>query len=60
MPVQSIHASKGLLAAFTSEWSVVEVQLLVTFAIVLPCKTLATTGPLALEWPFFVMRSHMT
>lgn len=60
VPVQSIHASKGLLTAITREWSIVEVQLFVTLAIVLSCETLATAGPLALEWPFFVMRSHMT
>lgn len=60
MPVQRIHASKGLLTALTRERPIVEVQLFMTLAIVLPCEALATARPLALEWPFFVVRSHMT
>jgi len=35
-------------------------QLLVAFAVMLSGKALATAGPLALEWAFFVVGPHMT
>jgi hypothetical protein len=60
MSVQSIHASKRLVAPFASEGAVVGMQLLVAFAVMLSGEALATAGPLALEWAFLVVGPHMT
>lgn len=60
MSVQSIHASKRLVAPVASKRTVVGMQLLVALAVMLPGKTLATAGPLALEGSFLVMGPHMT
>lgn len=60
VPVQCVHAGKILLAALTGVRSNIEVQLLVPLAIVLPCKALATPGPLALVRFLLRMRAQVT
>lgn len=60
MSVQSIHASKRLVAPLAGEGTVIRMQLLVAFTVVLSSKALATAGPLALEGAFLVVGPHMT
>lgn len=60
MPVESVHARKGLLASFARVRPDVKMQCLVSLAVVLSCKALVAPGPLALERPLFVVRSNVT
>lgn len=55
MPVQGIHAGKGFLTAFACVRTYVQVQRFVALAVVLTRETLFAPGPLALEWPLFVV-----
>ena len=53
--IQCVHTSEMAATALTHVWSYVIVQLLVTFAIVLPCESFITSWPLALERTLFIM-----
>jgi len=60
MSIQGIHSCKCLVTALTSERTVVRMKLFVSLAVMLPCKPFAASRPLALEWPLFVVRTHVT
>lgn len=60
MSVQSIHASKCLVAPFAGEGAVIGMQLLVAFTVMLSSETLTAARPLALEWTLLVVGPHMT
>lgn len=55
MPVESVHASKGLLTAFTRVGPDIEVEGLVALAVVLSGKALVAAGPLALEGALLIV-----
>jgi len=59
MSIQGIHSCKCLIAALTRERTVVRVKLFMSLAVVLPREPFATSRPLALERPLFVMRTHV-
>ena len=58
--IQGIHSSERLLAPLAGVRSDVEMQLLVSFAIVLPGKALAAAWPLALIRFLLSMRSQVS
>ena len=60
MPVERVHPRKVLLAPLAGVRPDVEMELLVPLAVVLPRESLAAARPLALEWPFFIVRSQMS
>lgn len=59
MSIQGIHSCKGLIAAVAREGTIVRMKLFMSLAIVLPREPFATSRPLALEWPLFIVRTHM-
>lgn len=60
MSVQGIHSREGLIAPITRERTIIRMKLFMSLTIVLPCKPFAASRPLALEWPLFIVRTHMT
>lgn len=57
MAIQCIHASKSPLTTIASIRPDVQMQLFVSFTVVLSGETLVTTGPFTFERPFLVMRA---
>lgn len=60
MSIQSIHSREHSTTTFASERSVIGMQLLVAFTIVLSRKALATTRPMTNKGLLFVVRSDVT
>jgi hypothetical protein len=60
MTVESIHPGKGLLAPITSVRPEIQMQGLMALAVVLACESLFASWPLALERPFFIVRSQVS
>lgn len=59
MPVKRIHPCKGFLTTFTSKGTIICMQLLVSFTVVLTGKALVTSWPMAKEWLFLVVRTNV-
>ena len=59
MPIERIHPGEVLLAPFARIRADVEVQLFVSFTVVLPSKALAAPRPLALERFLLRMRPQV-
>lgn len=59
MPVERVHPRKVLLAALTWVGADVEVQLLMSLAVMLPCEALAAPRPLALVRLLFRVRAQV-
>lgn len=55
MSIQRIHTRKLLATPFTVERTIIRMELLVAFTIVLPCKAFSAPRPVTLEWFFFIM-----
>jgi len=60
MSVKSVHSREVLVTSFTCKRPIIRMELLMPLAVVLSCKALATSRPLALEWFLLIVRSHMT
>lgn len=60
MPVQRIHPRKRLAASIARERTNVQMERLMTLAVVLARKAFAALGPLAHIWPLLAMRAQVT
>lgn len=60
MTIESVHASKRLLATLARVRANVQVKCLMALAIVLSGESLLATRPLALERALLVVRPEMT
>ena len=60
VPIERVHPREVLLTPLTGIRANVQMQLLVSFAIVLPGEALATPRPLALERFLLCMRPQVT
>jgi hypothetical protein len=56
MPIERVHARKGLLTPFTGVRADVQMKRFVTLAIMLTCETFLTSRPFAFERTFFIVR----
>lgn len=59
MTIERIHAREILLAPFAWIWSDIQMEELMTLAVMLSRKALATSWPLALIRLLFRVRSHV-
>ena len=60
VPIERVHPREVLLTPLTGIRANVQMQLLVTLAIVLTSEPLVASRPLALERTFFIMRPQMS